>query len=102
MLCRVCLAVGKLPSEVLDARSQDFELLERYYLEEPWGPWRDNLHAAIIARETLKANGFKAPKLDVFMVKGPARRHAEERAARKGVVDMLKAIAVRKRRTKKK
>lgn len=102
MLCRVCLAVGKLPSEVLDAPSTDFDLLERYYVEEPWGSWRDNLHAAIIAREVLKANGFKVPKLDVFMVKGPARRDAEEKAARQGVFAMMKAIAVRKRRTKTK
>lgn len=91
-----------LPHEVAELPASEAELLERYWLEEPWGPWRDNLHAAIIARETLKANGFKAPKLDVFMLKSRSARQAEQQAAGKGVIDMFKAIAVRKRRAKKK
>lgn len=80
--------------------AREVELLERYWLEEPWGPWRDNVHTAIIARETLKANGFKAPKLDVFMLKSRSQREAEQQAAGEGVISMLKAISVRKKRTK--
>jgi hypothetical protein len=30
------------------------ELLNRYWLEEPWGAWRDNIHTAIIAREIAR------------------------------------------------
>jgi len=91
-----------LPREVGDLPASEFELLERYWLEEPWGPWRDNLHAAIIARETVKAGGYKAPKLDVYMLKSRGAREAEQQAAGKGFVNMLKAVAVRKRRAKKK
>lgn len=81
----------------------DYDLLARYWREEPWGPWRDNLHAAIIARAVIKAGGhFKEPKLDVFMLKSRSQKQAEEQAAGKGVMAMFKAIAVRKRRAKKK
>lgn len=91
-----------LPCEVLELPASEYALLERYWLEEPWGPWRDNLHAAVISRTTLKAGGFKVPKLDAFMLKSRSQREAEEQAAGKGFVDMLKAVAVRKRRAKKK
>jgi hypothetical protein len=91
-----------LPHEVGELPASEAELLQRYWLEEPWGPWRDNLHAAIIARETIKAGGYKAPTLDIFMLKTSTQKHAEQRAAGKGFVDMLKSIAVRKRRAKKK
>lgn len=91
-----------LPHEVAELPASEAELLERYWLEEPWGPWRDNLHAALISRTTLQAGGFKPPKLDVFMHKSSSRRQAEQQAAGKGVIEMFKAIAVRKRRAKKK
>jgi hypothetical protein len=91
-----------LPCEVLELPASEYDLLQRYWLQEPWGPWRDNLHAALIARTTLKAGGFKVPKLDVFMLKSRNERDAEEQAAGKGFVDLLKAVAVRKRRAKKK
>lgn len=89
-----------LPSEVLDIASSDYDLLELYWQEEPWGPWRDNLHAAVVARTLLKAGGYRPPKLDVFMYKGAGQRFAEERAARKGMIEMLKNISVRKRKSK--
>lgn len=47
---------------------------QRYFEYEPWGPWRDNVHAGIIAREIRKMRGGKA-SVDDFMV-----RHPEERA----------------------
>lgn len=91
-----------LPCEVLELPSSEYDLLQRYWLEEPWGPWRDNLHAAVVARTSLKAGGFRAPKLDVFMLKSRAQRDREERAAGKGFIAMMKNIAVRRRREKKK
>lgn len=44
-----------------------------YWLEEPWGPYRDNLHAAIIAREIQRPNLRKGATVNMamFMVKRP-------------------------------
>lgn len=51
---------------------------ERYWLTEPWGPWRDNLHAALLAREVRRGTpGAKVPKLDVFMYSAPIDRAVE-------------------------
>lgn len=62
-----------------DLPPQDFDLLLRYWLEEPWGPWRDNLHAAIIAREARRFR-MKHPnaRIDLrqFFFDNPAKRRA--------------------------
>lgn len=99
MRCRVGALLGLPPSAVDDLPAADLSLLERYWAEEPWGPWRDNLHAAIIAREVRRPylrKGAKNP-LDDFMVMQPGRRAeltAEQaRAASAGLVDMLRAVA---------
>lgn len=93
-----------LPSEVQQLPASEFELLCRYWEEEPWGPWRDNLHAAIVARAVLQAGGYKATKIDAFMVRSQERASRELREAGKteksGVMNMLKTMAVRKKRVK--
>lgn len=92
-----------LPCEVGELPSSEADLLARYWAEEPWGPWRDNLHTAIIAREVLRASGrFNAPKLDAFMVQAPAKIAQQGRAAGKSFMGMMKSIAVRKKRVKPK
>lgn len=73
----------------------------RYWDEEPWGPWRDNLHAALIAREVKRPylpKGTKS-KLDDFMVVNPAVRQSEGTS---NLVDLLKVMAVKKQRRKRK
>lgn len=48
----------------------------RYWTEEPFGAWRDNAHAAIIAREVRKLGlkrGRRVP-LDDFMLVHPEKR----------------------------
>jgi hypothetical protein len=42
-----------------------------YWLEEPWGPWRDNLHAAIIGRTILRPWTKKGDQIDLdqFMIR---------------------------------
>lgn len=48
----------------------------RYWTEEPWGTWRDNAHAAIIARE-VKRLGLKRGarvQMDDFMLVHPEKR----------------------------
>jgi hypothetical protein len=66
-----------------------------YWQVEPWGPWRDNVHAAIIAREVTRANPRlrRGAKLDLasYMVIDPEQR---QRAANERVVSMLQAMAV--------
>lgn len=71
-----------------------------YWEVEPWGPWRDNVHAAIIAREVIRANprlkrGAKMPDLSHFMLIDPATR---QRAANERVVAVLQALATGGRR----
>jgi hypothetical protein len=75
------------------------DLLHRYWAEEPWGPWRDNLHAAIIAREIHRAHFKGEIRLDDFMVLDPAKR--QQAFDRKSFFDMFKAIAQREPRTDK-
>jgi hypothetical protein len=56
---------------------------QRYWEEEPWGPWRDNLHTAIIAREVRRSRVKPNTKIDMdqFMVRTPRdrKKSAEER-----------------------
>jgi len=49
MLCRISLLLGRPPSEVMALPVSDMNLLTAYWQDEPWGPWRDNLHAGLIA-----------------------------------------------------
>lgn len=55
----------------------------RLWDEEPWGPWRDNMHAAILAREIRLARVKPGSKVDLeqFMVRTPkdAKQGAESR-----------------------
>lgn len=92
MRCRVAGLLGMPPSDVDQLPTQDVDLLARYWHEEPWGPWRDNLHAAIIAREVrrgLVRNRTPVP-LDPFMVKAEEIRQAENRG---GLIAILRAMA---------
>jgi hypothetical protein len=67
---------------------------QRYFEVEPWGPWRDNLHAAVIAREvrrTMQTKRGSKISLDQFMLKTSGERAVE---AEKKVIATLGAIAV--------
>jgi hypothetical protein len=74
--CRIAVQFGILPSEVAGIPVQDYDLLLRYWEVEPWGAWRDNLHAAIIAREVRRPYLRKGASndLDDFMVMDPEIR----------------------------
>lgn len=60
-----------------------------YWIEEPWGPFRDNLHAAIVAAQVqaLRSKKGSRIKLDQFMVMDPSARRRENRA---GFIAMLR------------
>lgn len=90
--CRVALALGVAPSALDEFPATDLDLLRRYWEEEPWGALRDNLHAAMIAREVRRPQMRRGQpnSLDDFMYSRPERREA---AAKAGVVAMLRAMA---------
>jgi len=88
----VSLAIGILPSEVVEIGASDYDLLQRYWHEEPWGPYRDNVHAAIIAREIRRGSYKGEHLLKDFMLQVPERRAAE---ARSGVFNMFRSFANR-------
>ena len=72
--------------------AREYTSWQRYWEEEPWGPWRDNMHAAIIAREVrrpqLKSGAQNG--LDAFIMKSVKTRQKEVAAQ---VWTMLKTIA---------
>lgn len=43
------------------------DLLIRYWDMEPWGPWRDNFHAAVISRAVYRTVTNDQVNLDQFM-----------------------------------
>jgi hypothetical protein len=49
---------------------------QAYWSVEPWGPWRDNLHAAIIAREVRRPYTRRGVTLalEPFMLQAPEAR----------------------------
>jgi len=74
--CRVAVQFGILPSEVDSIPVGDYDLLLRYWDAEPWGSWRDNLHAAIIAAQVRAPYLRKGASNDLsdFMVMDPEIR----------------------------
>lgn len=52
---------------------------QKYWDFEPWGAWRDNLHAAILAREIRRPHLRRGSKIGIepFMVKSPSTRRKE-------------------------
>lgn len=64
----------------------------RYWDEEPWGPVRDNMHAAVIAREIRRPQLKPGARLnlDDFMIRRPEAR-AKERNA--GMLTFLRSVA---------
>ena len=62
-----------------------------YWHVEPWGPFRDNLHAAMVAAQVKALRQKKGSRisLDPFMVVDPASRARENRA---GFVTLLRLM----------
>jgi len=52
---------------------------QRYWTVEPWGPYRDNLHAAILAREIRRPQVKPGSVIDPedFMIRKPTARAAD-------------------------
>lgn len=65
---------------------------QRYWDVEPWGPWRDNLHAAIISREIRRRGARRGARIgvDQFMVKSPTTRRKE---SEQNLFTLLQAVS---------
>lgn len=65
---------------------------QRYWDEEPWGPWRDNVHMAVLAREVRRARVKPNTRIDLgqFMVRNPEDRRRE---GEQNFFGMMQAVA---------
>lgn len=99
MECRISALLGRPPSEVRALPMSDLALLSRYWAHEPWGAWRDNVHAGFIAA-AITNGGMRRPKKPVawkdFMLKPPPST-LERRKRGLGLVSALRALAVGKK-----
>jgi hypothetical protein len=73
----------------------EFARWQRYWAEEPWGPWRDNMHAAMLTAAVLNSTPGrkKAVKPDDFMLRS---RDAKRAATTLKSLAALRALAKRK------
>ncbi len=98
MLCRISLLLGRPPSEVEALPVTDLTLLAAYWADEPWGPWRDNVHAAIVAAAVINSSN-PPPKRPVnytrFMLRPRKAGQAENRGS---LLSALRLMARRKPR----
>lgn len=74
---------------------------QRFYNAEPWGSFRDNLHAALIAREVRLGRLKPGTRVNLndFMLLDPARRRRENRAS---FLTLLRLVAVPKSKARAK
>lgn len=63
----------------------------KYWDAEPWGSWRDNMHAAIIAREIRRPQLKKGARvsIDDFMMIPPEHRQQQAKAHYLGLLKLL-------------
>lgn len=92
MTCRIADLLKIPPSQIDHLPAADVQLLARYWEEEPWGAWRDNLHAAMICREIRRAYyaDRRIGPLDPFMIRKQEERRAQNLG---GLVAALRAMA---------
>ena len=95
MICRVAIALGRTPSEVRDMSASDLQLMDRYWQEEPWGAYRDNLHAGIVASAVVNASGRakKQVSADQFVLKV-----RDPQQAGRNLVQALRMMSTKRRK----
>jgi hypothetical protein len=82
--------------------AQELERWATYWSEEPWGPVRDNMHAALVVTELLRPHLKEGAKLNIadFMFRHKADRDAIARAKLVASLSALAANTERARRRK--
>ena len=98
---RLALGLGRTVAELEVSLGQS-ELQDwmRYWMVEPWGAVRDNMHAGVIASAVLMPHTKKGKRLatfEDFMLTDPATRQEKRRAGTKATIAWLKAQAKRER-----
>ncbi len=65
---------------------------QMYWAAEPWGPWRDNMHVAILAKEIRRPQVRSGTMIDLdqFMMREPVERVRENEQK---VITFLRAVA---------
>lgn len=77
----------------------DYDLLQRYWAEEPWGAYRDNVHAAIIAREIRRGTVKGAHAIKDFLLQTAEKRAEDEmQQGRSGLFGMFRAMVTKGKR----
>lgn len=92
------MLLGRPPSEVRALPVSDLHQLAAYWAEEPWGPWRDNAHAGIVAAAFenlyLKRGAKRRSFKDHLLKASESGRKDRGRA----LLGFMKTIAVRKKK----
>jgi hypothetical protein len=89
--------LGRSVVEIGRLTNREIERWKLYWREEPWGPIRDNTHAAMIVTELLKPHLKEGAKISIgdYMLKLPEDREAETAAI---IVQKLDYAAYQERR----
>jgi hypothetical protein len=98
---RLAALLGRPLAEIDELSDREYRSWLRYWAEEPWGPYRDNMHAAMLAVQILRPHvreGKKAPALEDFMFKPPEDPEIVRKRNALTFLAMLKSSA-KKRRT---
>jgi hypothetical protein len=71
--------LGRSIVEIGRLTHRETERWKLYWREEPWGPMRDNTHAAMIVTELLKPHLKEGAKISIddYLLKLPEDRDAE-------------------------
>lgn len=92
--------MGKTLGELETGMSwAELQRWKKFFSVEPWGAYRDNMHAGIIAAAAWGPHikkGKKGPTWKDFILKDPATAQKDRAAATPRTFSMLKAMAVRK------
>jgi hypothetical protein len=65
--------LGLSVGQVLDLPESELIRWRKYWSEEPWGPYRDNVHTAMMIAELLRPHLAKGAKIEMeaFMLRHP-------------------------------
>jgi hypothetical protein len=95
---RLASLLGRTIEEMKGSLTQrEYLGWQMYWTAEPWGPWRDNMHVAILAKEIRRPQVRSGTKIDLdqFMMRDPADRRVDNQNK---VITFLSAVAVSKPR----
>lgn len=65
-LFRLALALGRTVAEVERMPAREVDEWQRYYALEPFGAWRDNAHAGLIAAQLANVHRKKSARPVTF------------------------------------